>query len=93
MNNNSNLSIICSVPSRATGHQCDAETRHVGEAPTISCRPHQLQPRESLPTGPMELNTRAALVALLFSTAATAHEHHMNKIKAGDAVSADPIVC
>jgi hypothetical protein len=35
---------------------------------------------------------RVALVALLYSTAATAHEHHMNKIKEGDAISEDPIV-
>jgi hypothetical protein len=35
--------------------------------------------------------SRAALVALLCSTAATAHEHHMNKIKEGEAISDDPI--
>lgn len=36
----------------------------------------------------------AALVALLLSTAATAraHEHHMDNIPEGDAVSPDPIV-
>jgi hypothetical protein len=41
----------------------------------------------------MELYTKsAALGALLFSTAVTAHEHHMNKIKEGEAISEDPIV-
>ncbi|KAJ4367020.1 hypothetical protein N0V83_007550 [Neocucurbitaria cava] len=33
----------------------------------------------------------AALVALLLSTAATAHEHHMDKIEEGHAISDDPI--
>jgi hypothetical protein len=31
-------------------------------------------------------------MALLCSTAVTGHEHHMNKIKEGDAISDDPIV-
>ncbi|KAF1839018.1 hypothetical protein BDW02DRAFT_564357 [Decorospora gaudefroyi] len=40
----------------------------------------------------MELNTRqAALVALLCSTTVTAHEHQMNRIKDGEAISDDPI--
>lgn len=33
----------------------------------------------------------AASVALLFTAAATAHEHHMNKIETGHAISDDPI--
>lgn len=41
----------------------------------------------------MGLKTRQAALtaALLFSAAATAHEHHVNKIEEGQAVSADPI--
>ena len=35
---------------------------------------------------------RAALAAaLLFSTVVTAHEHHVNKIQQGEAISEDPI--
>jgi hypothetical protein len=33
----------------------------------------------------------AAFAALLLSTTATAHEHHMNKIEEGHAISDDPI--
>jgi hypothetical protein len=41
----------------------------------------------------MAFNTaRAALVALSLSTMAMSHEHHMDKIEDGHAVSADPIV-
>jgi hypothetical protein len=41
----------------------------------------------------MEARTRgAALVALLLSTAVTAHDHHMDKIEDGQGISADPIV-
>jgi hypothetical protein len=38
------------------------------------------------------ITQRAALVAaLLFSTAVTAHEHHVNKIAEGEVISQDPI--
>lgn len=33
----------------------------------------------------------ALTAALLFSTAVTAHEHHVNKIAQGEAISEDPI--
>lgn len=39
----------------------------------------------------MRSTSRAALVALLYSTSATAHEHHVNKIATGEAISDDPI--
>lgn len=35
----------------------------------------------------------AALVALLYSTMATAHVHEVSKIQQGDVISPDPIVC
>lgn len=36
-------------------------------------------------------NGAAFAAALLFSTAVTAHEHQMNKIEEGNAISDDPI--
>lgn len=41
----------------------------------------------------MRLKIRRAALAtgLLFGTAVTAHEHHVNKIQEGQAISADPI--
>jgi hypothetical protein len=34
-----------------------------------------------------------AIVVSCFAVRTTAHEHHMDKIEEGQAVSADPIVC
>ena len=39
------------------------------------------------------ITRRAALVALLYSAVATAHDHDMSKIQEGSSVSEDPIVC
>ena len=41
----------------------------------------------------MGLNAREAALAaaFLFSAAATAHVHHVNKVEEGQAISADPI--
>jgi len=40
----------------------------------------------------MGLPTRAALAALLYTAAVTAHDHDMDAIPDGDAISPDPIV-
>lgn len=39
----------------------------------------------------MGYTASAALVAFLCTVAVTAHEHHMNKIETGHAISDDPI--
>jgi hypothetical protein len=74
--------VACRLPSKASTPE-----------PPKSVIVHTIRRILALFNVNMGLNVREAALAavLLFSAAATAHEHHVNKIEQGQAVSADPI--